>query len=159
DAGRPHPCNSARDAALLKDIAGLSFVQDGRVVHNSERRLSSPNDSPPLPYELLGDPRRYLRPSFFGERTAVHQISNGCRYHCSFCGVVSMFNGKTVSEAPAKLEKTLTYLKDQLGATAMQYYDNNFFDREQTSIETLEVLARFKMPYWCFARTDTLANF
>ena len=31
-----------------------------------------------------------------GARTAVHQAALGCRYQCEFCGVVSMWNGKTV---------------------------------------------------------------
>ena len=41
----------------------------------------------------------------------------------------------------------------------MQFYDHNFFDREETAIPMLEVLARLSMPWWCYARADTLARF
>ena len=49
--------------------------------------------------------------------------------------------------------------RDDYGADSIQYYDHNFFDREETSVEALEVLARFRLPWWCYARADTLANF
>jgi radical SAM superfamily enzyme YgiQ (UPF0313 family) len=41
---------------------------------------------------------------------------------------------------------------------AIQFYDHNFFDREVDTLPLLEVLAKFKMPWWCFARSDALVN-
>jgi hypothetical protein len=70
-----------------------------------------------------------------------------------------MWNGKTLLEAPERMEQSLAALRDRWGADCVQFYDNNFFDREDTSIPVLDVLARMNMPYWCFARTDTMANF
>jgi radical SAM superfamily enzyme YgiQ (UPF0313 family) len=40
----------------------------------------------------------------------------------------------------------------------VQYFDNNFFDREQDMIPLLEVMARYQMPWWCFARADALLD-
>src|SRR5690606_8978138 len=40
-----------------------------------------------------------------------------------------------------------------------QFYDHNFFDREETSVPVLEALARIGLPWWCYARADTLAGF
>ena len=40
----------------------------------------------------------------------------------------------------------------------IQFYDHNFFDREVDMVPLLEVLARFEMPWWCFARSDALVN-
>ncbi len=36
-----------------------------------------------MPYDRLGDLVRYLRPSFLGARTAVHQAAIGGRYRWS----------------------------------------------------------------------------
>jgi radical SAM superfamily enzyme YgiQ (UPF0313 family) len=40
----------------------------------------------------------------------------------------------------------------------IQFYDHNFFDREVDMVPLLEVMAKFELPWWCFARSDALAN-
>ena len=101
----------------------------------------------------------YLRPSFLGSRTAVYQSALGCRFKCEFCGVVSMWNGKTVLEAPERLRLSLGMLRDRWGADAVHFFDHNFFDREETSVPMLDALGSLQMPWWCYARADTLASF
>jgi anaerobic magnesium-protoporphyrin IX monomethyl ester cyclase len=147
------------DAASLREVRGLTWKHRGQVVHNPNSDFRPPNDYPVLPYERVGDVRRYLRPSFMGSRTAVHQAAVGCRYHCTFCGVVSMFNGYTALSSEQRLEQSLLRLRDGFGANAIQFYDHNFFDNERSSIPSIEVLAGLKMPWWCYARADTLAKF
>ncbi len=160
DAGPPAPGSSARDGSAVAGIAGLTWKERGEVRHNPDRPFEPPDRFPLLPYErVAADMDRYLRPSFMGTRTAVHQAAIGCRYRCSFCGVVSMFNGKTRLDTPGRLTAALTTLRDRWGATAAQFYDNNFFDREETSVPVLEALARLDLPWWCYARADTLAGF
>ena len=41
---------------------------------------------------------------------------------------------------------------------AIQFYDHNFFDREVDMVPLLEVMAKFELPWWCFARSDALVN-
>jgi radical SAM superfamily enzyme YgiQ (UPF0313 family) len=89
----------------------------------------------------------------------VHQLAVGCRYKCSFCGVVSMWNGKTKLDTPARLLAAGLELRDRWGADSLQFYDHNFFDREASSLPVLDVLEHLQMPWWCYARADTLAGF
>lgn len=145
--------------APLGDVAGITWKDDGEVRHNPERRFQPPDEFPPPAYERLGNVEQYLRPSFMGRRTGVHQAAIGCRYKCGFCGVVSMFNGLTRLSAPARTRLAMERLRDRYGADSMQFYDNNFFDREETSVPLLEAMAPMEMPWWCYARADTLANF
>lgn len=159
DAGPPTPPASACDPTALRDIRGLTWKTTDRVVHNPGRPFRPPDAFPPLPYERLGNVGQYLRPSFMGARTGVHQAAIGCRYRCTFCGVVSMFNGYTRLQAPDRTVEAMRTLRDRFGATAMQFYDNNFFDREETSLPMLEALVTMEMPWWCYARADTLAKF
>ena len=159
DAGPPGPLDSATDPRAVEGIHGLTWKDDGTIRHNPDRHFRSPDELPPYPYHRAGDVARYLRPSFMGSRTGVHQAAIGCRYHCEFCGVVTMFNGHTHLQGAARLEEAIVTLRERWGATAMQFYDNNFFDREETSLPLLEVLARHRMPWWCYARADTLARF
>ena len=153
DAGPPAgEADSASSAAAVRGLAGVTWKEVGEIRHNADRPLVSPDVFPRLPYERLGDLSPYLRPSFMGERTAVHQAAIGCRYHCEFCGVVSMFNGETLLQRAAGLVEAATTLQDRYGATAMQYYDHNFFDTEASSVPLLEAMAELAMPW--FARTE-----
>lgn len=150
---------SSAPFAALRDVAGITWKDAGSVVRNRDRPLRPPDEVPSYPYELLGDVSRFLQPTFLGRRTAVHQAAIGCRYRCSFCGVVSMFDGKTLLPAAARVARDLLVLKERYGADAVQFYDHNFFDREETTVPLLEALAPLGLPYWCYARPDALAGF
>ncbi len=140
----------------LAKIGGLSWKSGGVAVHNPNRRFALGDSELVLPYDKLGDPRRYLARTYLGHRTVAHQAAIGCRFRCTFCGVAAMFGGMTALPDAARLERELSYLKYGLGADSVQFFDNNFFDREQDMIPLLEVMARLEMPWWCFARSDAL---
>jgi hypothetical protein len=146
-------------AAPVEGVRSLTWKRDGRPVHNPAAPVVSPDVFPPVPYDRLGDVVPFLTPSFMGRRTAVHQLAVGCRYKCEFCGVVSMWKGKTRLGAPERLLSAGLELKRRWGADALQFYDHNFFDREESSVPVLDVLAKLEMPWWCYARADTLAGF
>ncbi len=159
EAGPPAgPAESAAEPGAVRGVAGVTWKREGAVQHNPDRRFRTPDSLPPLPYHRIGDPTPYLRPSFMGRRTGVHQAAIGCRFHCEFCGVVSMFNGVTRLQGGARLRDALVTQRDRFGVTAMQFYDNNFFDTEEATRPLLEVLADLRMPWWCYARADALAK-
>ena len=142
----------------LAAIAGLSWRSGGQVVHNKSRAFSAASLTRTLPYERAGDPRNYLARTFLGRRTTGYQAALGCRFRCTFCGVASMFRGKTALPAADRLDQDLRYLTTRLGVDAVQFFDHNFFDREQDTAPLLEVLAKYQLPWWCFARSDALIN-
>ncbi|HEY0197588.1 MAG TPA: radical SAM protein [Rhodanobacter sp.] len=147
----------AHSDALAK-IGSLSWRNDGAIVHNPNRRFTMNDTGLVLPYDKLGDPRHYLARTFLGRRTAAHQASIGCRFRCTFCGVNAMFGGTTVLPGASRLERDLSYLKYEVGADSIQFFDHNFFDREVDMIPLLEVMAKLEMPWWCYARSDALLN-
>ena len=145
-----------RAEPALANIGGLSWKDGDSIVHNPNRRFSLGDTGLILPYDKLGDPRRYLARTFLGKRTAAHQAAIGCRFRCTFCGVAAMFGGTTMLPAAARLERDLSYLKYELGADSIQFFDHNFFDREEDMIPLLEVMAKLELPWWCYARADAL---
>jgi anaerobic magnesium-protoporphyrin IX monomethyl ester cyclase len=142
----------------LGTIAGLTWRRDGETVHNKDRPFSAARLGTMLPYDRLDKPEQYLSRTYLGRRTAGYQAAFGCRFRCTFCGVATMFRGKTALPPAARLEQDLGFLKHRLGVDAIQFYDHNFFDREVDMVPLLEVLARFELPWWCFARSDALLN-
>jgi anaerobic magnesium-protoporphyrin IX monomethyl ester cyclase len=158
-AGPPTALDSARNLTAISDVAGTTYKAEGKIRHNPNRSVVAPQLLPSLPYQQLPDIDTYLRPSFLGSRTAVHQAALGCRFKCDFCGVASMWKGETVLDAPERALQALQMLRDRHGANAVQFYDHNFFDREDTSIAMLDALGKLQLPWWCYARADTLARF
>jgi anaerobic magnesium-protoporphyrin IX monomethyl ester cyclase len=142
----------------LASIMGLSWRNGDQIVHNKDRAFSAAGLERTLPYGRAGDPGQYLARTFLGRRTTGYQAALGCRFRCTFCGVASMFRGKTALPAAARLEQELHYLTTHLGVDAVQFFDHNFFDREQDTAPLLEVLAKYQLPWWCFARSDALLN-
>ncbi len=145
-------------APALGAVAGLSWRRDGLTVHNVRRAFSTASYARALPYERLGDPRRYLGRTYLGRRTSGYQAALGCRFRCTFCGVAAMYRGRTAVPPVQRLERDLDELTDRLGVDSLLLYDNNFFDREADTVPLLEVLARRQLPWWCFARADALVN-
>jgi anaerobic magnesium-protoporphyrin IX monomethyl ester cyclase len=111
-----------------------------------------------LPYQRLQNPLQYLPRTFLGRRTAGYQAALGCRFRCTFCGVAAMFRGKTALPPATRLEQDLRFLTKSLGVDGIQFYDHNFFDREVDMVPLLEILARFELSWWCYARADALVN-
>jgi radical SAM superfamily enzyme YgiQ (UPF0313 family) len=148
---------ASEDHERLAAVDGVSWRRDGVIVHNRERAFTRAHIAPALRYDRLADPKVYLARTFLGRRTAGHQAALGCRFRCTFCGVAAMFRGGTALPAAERLETEIANLK-QLGADSIQFYDHNFFDREEDMVPLLEVLARYELPWWCYARADALVN-
>jgi anaerobic magnesium-protoporphyrin IX monomethyl ester cyclase len=142
----------------LGSIPGLSWRLQGEIIHNKARAFSVASLSRRLPYERLENPAQYLSRTYLGQRTAGYQAALGCRYRCTFCGVAAMFRGKMALPPADRLHEDLTFLTTRLGVDAIQFYDHNFFDREVDMMPLFEVLAKFQLPWWCFARSDALLN-
>jgi len=143
----------------LASIRGLSYNDaEGKQHHNPERLLRKLDDFPRYPYHRIPT-GEYLLPTFLGCRTAVHQASMGCPFRCNFCGVVTFSGSREKMESPARTEAILRYLAGTYGVDAVQFYDNNFFLREDHARELVDRLAPLKMRWWCEARADIMMRF
>jgi radical SAM superfamily enzyme YgiQ (UPF0313 family) len=142
----------------LASIAGLSWRDGEDIVHNRNRAFSDASLGQRIPYERIADPEQYLPATYLGRRTTGYQAALGCRFRCTFCGVAGMYRGKMALPTAARLEQDLEFLTSRLGVDAIQFYDHNFFDREVDMVPLLEILAKYELPWWCFARSDALAN-
>jgi len=150
---------AALESKKYAGIRGLSYRDDfGLHVHNPERPMRSPGDFPVMPYHAL-DPAKYLLPSFLGSRTVVHQASIGCPYQCNFCGVVGFSGSREKMESPERTAQVLGLLHREYGANAVQFYDNNFFMREDHARELADRLTPFKMNWWSEARVDAVLKY
>lgn len=148
-----------REKHDLKSIPGLSYKDaDGTHLHNPDRPMRPPDAFPWCPYHRI-PVGNYLLPTFLGRRTAVHQASIGCPYRCNFCGVVTFSGSREKMETPARTAAILRHLATDYGVDAVQFYDNNFFLREDHAHELAERLAPLNLRWWCEARADIMMRY
>jgi radical SAM superfamily enzyme YgiQ (UPF0313 family) len=151
--------SALREGTTLESIRGLSY-KDRFGFHrsNSERPMKAPDAFPWAPLYRL-PVEKYLRPSFFGNRTAVHHASIGCPFNCTFCGVHAAYGRTQLMESPARTEAILRHLVHTYGADSVQFYDMNFFLREDHARELMERIAPLNLRWWCEARVDILSRY
>ena len=151
--------SAIRGESGLDSILGLSYKdREGKRIHNPERPLKSPGLFPRYPYHQLAV-EKYLLPTYLGKRTAVHQASIGCPYSCNFCGVATFSGNREKVEAPERTAAILQHLVEKYRADAVQFYDNNFFLREDDARELADRMAPLKLRWWCEARIDALLRY
>ena len=148
-----------RGKGKLEDIKGLSYRDIfGLHRHNPERLMKAPDAFPLTPFHAIAV-EKYLRPSFFGRRTAAHQASIGCPFKCSFCGVHAAYGNREKMESPARTESVLRHLATNYGADSVQFYDMNFFLREDHTRDLCGRLAPLNLRWWCEGRIDTVVDY
>ena len=144
-------------SAGLASIAGLSWRDGAEIVHNALRPFSAASLAQRLPYERLHDPRSIsLAATLAGAPRATRRRSVAASAAPSAAW-------RPCSAARRRCRRRRASRKTcgssrALGADAIQFYDHNFFDREVDMVPLLEILARFELPWWCFARSDALLN-
>ncbi len=148
---RGHRTMDSVKGLLYKDLFGLRR-------DNGERPMKGPDEFPWSPFHRLPI-EKYLRPSFFGQRTAVHHASIGCPFNCSFCGVHAAYGNKEKFESPERTVAILTHLVENYDADSVQFYDMNFFLREDKARELCDRMAHLNLRWWCEARVDIMSRY
>src|SRR5258708_19580104 len=69
-----------------------------------------------------------------------------------------MFDREKI-EPPDRPAAILVHLQREYGVNAVQFYDNNFFLREDHTRELAERMAPLKMQWWCEGRVDTVLSY
>jgi len=151
--------DALRGNGTFDKILGLSYKDIfGLHRHNPERLMKPPDAFPWSPFHRV-PVEKYLRPSFFGKRTAAHHASIGCPFRCSFCGVHALYGNRELVESAQRTEAILRHLKTEYGADSVQFYDMNFFVKESHARELADRLAPLGMRWWCEARIDTFTRY
>jgi radical SAM superfamily enzyme YgiQ (UPF0313 family) len=88
----------------------------------------------------------------------VYQASIGCPFRCNFCGVVPVY-GREKMESPARTASILDHLQKNYGINGVQFYDNNFFLREDHAMELAGRIAPLNLKWWCEARVDLVLRY
>jgi len=146
----------------LQSINNLLFKKDGQIVINQKESLLDQDNLPSLPYKKLNryyPIKRYLGKTFLGNNTAAYHSSMGCPFTCSFCAVVPIYQARWKGKSAHNIFKDIMYLKNEYGADAVEFHDNNFFVSEKRTVEYSELIKDEKMNWWGEGRIDTIDKY
>jgi len=92
----------------FRDVLGLSYKEDGKIVHNSDRPLIQDLDAMPFPARHLRRHEYKNHIMFEKDReTEVITMSRGCWGRCSFCCEPMMCRGHQRFRSPENVMKEL----------------------------------------------------
>lgn len=133
----------------LADIAGLSYMRDGEMVHNRDRERCQDLDSLPFPDLTLirGHEKMHSTPIM---------TSWGCPFACNFCSVTAMFGRKYRFRSP---ESVIAEIKQSKARKIFFYDDNMAADKRRLKVLLQMMIDEgLVMPWSAQVRTDVVRD-
>jgi anaerobic magnesium-protoporphyrin IX monomethyl ester cyclase len=163
DHAFPQLLKALENNAPYELIKNLIYRAGDKVMKTIKQDLIEQDTLPPLPYDKLNSiytiDKHYLGKTYLGTRTLAYHSSIGCPFTCSFCAVVPTYEARWKAKSAQHVYNDVKYIKDNWGANAIEFHDNNFFVSEKRAVEFSTLIKPEKMNWWGMARIDTMDKF
>ena len=139
----------------LKNIPGITFKENGLIVHNRDRELLSLNDLTVPSFHLI-DVRNYSY-EILGNRLLLFEGSRGCPYPCIYCQK-SMYGQPYRMKSPEKLLSEVAFGVKNFRARSAYFIDLEFTLKRDFVIEFCNRLMKknISLRWTCQTRADTV---
>ena len=118
------------DSQKFSDIKGVSFRNNGQIMHNPHRPLIEKLDSLPFPgykfVENLVD--KYHFTAMAGNKTkyALIEGSRGCPHQCTFCTQWKHWGSKRRMKSPKRIAEEFEFCYENYGSRFLWLTDDNY---------------------------------
>ena len=146
----------------LHSVDGISFRENGKIIHNKNRQLIQDLDALPLPAHHLFPLDKYnftLNVPGKGKLPAMNVItSRGCPIGCTFCATSKMLGKRWRARSPSNVIFELEHLIEKYGTKAIFFYDDLFTMNKKRTFELCNLMIErgLDLNYICMTRVDTL---
>lgn len=132
--------NKSLDKAKIR---GISYLQDGCVIHNSDRLRGDLKQLPPLNYYLITLPDDVDITMF------NHSVifTRACKSNCTFCTSPSMWNRQVTSKSVENFEQEISWLASQGVLVKISVWDDDIFVTEESFNQVVAVLSNIKFQF------------
>lgn len=127
--------------SALRNIAGLAYKDNGKVVVNPPQGYVNLEELPPINYELI-DTSRYIRTLGDGTRRIQYQSSRGCPHRCKFCINAVTGNQRYRAKSPQKVLDEIQVLIDKYNINYVAFVEDNYFIDIKRSREIFNEIIR-----------------
>jgi anaerobic magnesium-protoporphyrin IX monomethyl ester cyclase len=105
----------------LKGIGGISYRNNGEIVHNPERPFIKDLDSIPFPSRDL----LFNKASYNSEDMGILMTSRGCPYRCTYCAT-SIWKRNTRYRSLDNVIDEIKFVINRYGTTQFTFKDDSF---------------------------------
>lgn len=142
---------SRQKNSSLKNVKGIAYKEDGRVIITPRRENIVNLDDLPFPARhLFPFPQLYKSDSYRKKPVARILTSRGCPYRCTFC-YHGIFGRELRTRSPENVVEEIEFLKDRYGIKEFHIVDDNFNADKKRAIAICELLIKRKvnLPWAC----------
>lgn len=131
------------DATRLRNISGLVFKEEGKIINTGVRSLHDDLDSLPFPARHMTPIQKYS--SLMARRSPITTMftSRGCPYRCTFCDRPHLgknFRARSALNVVDEMEECV-----KLGIREFLVYDDTFTIDRQRVVEVCDEIVRRKL--------------
>jgi len=142
----------------FSSIEGLSFKENGKAVHNRDRKFIENLDELPFPDgDLALFKELYLYPN---NRMNSIVTSRGCPFKCAFCQANSLWGPKVRYRSVDNVIKEIKLIKDRYNPDKFTFWDDSFTLNRQRIMDLCNALINnnidFKEGWCCESRVDII---
>lgn len=140
----------------LHNILGISFKENGKIVHNPPRPFIKNLDDIPFPALHLFQTGDYAKnPEQFKLFQGV-VTSRGCPYECSFCTIPQASNRKYRYRSIENVVEGIKQLKEKWGVSYIIFYDELFTVNKKRTMELCDAFINsgLNIKWNCTTRVD-----
>lgn len=176
--GEPEMCiqdviRGFADPNLFADIAGVSYMRNGKVCHNHGTSLIDDLDVLPFPDRDLLPSGSYYNPKMSYQPCATLLTSRGCNYNCYFCVPNSLNFAREIEfrreckrydkpavrlRSPQNIIEEFAMLAEK-GYKSIFFLDDQFVWGDERTIEICEGIKKYNIEWACLARADKIQNY
>ena len=114
----------------MEDIRGISYRDNGRIIHTPNRPLIQNLDSLPYPaYHLVEDYVSNYHFSMMAGKNTCYMIvegARGCDFRCSFCTQWKHWGGTWRSKSTKRIADEIEFLNETYGGAFLWFTDDHF---------------------------------
>jgi radical SAM superfamily enzyme YgiQ (UPF0313 family) len=149
--------DALKNGGSLSGIQGVSYKENGGVIHNPERPLIEDLDTlPPIPWHLF-QVEKYTG-NINGKRAVGISAARGCPYNCVFC-YRGPSAGKTIRHwSPERVLKEIKFVKEKYGISCFHFWNDVFtFNKNWAhSLCDLFIKENMNIEWDCQTRADQI---
>lgn len=133
----------------LKDISGISYTENKKIIHNPDRGPIEDLDTIPFPAH------RFFPTDQYGIMSIT--TSRGCPYSCSYCSATRFWGRKVRYRSPENVLEELRLVKE-LGFDLVKFTDSTFTIDKKRAIEICRLIKEedLDINWSCETRADAL---
>lgn len=148
------------NSSSLIEVAGISFKQDGKIVHNPDREFIKDIDSLPFPARDLMLQERFTDRwvNATGIRSAWIISSRGCPFDCTYCASKQVWKRVWRARSPENIFQEVQEITKKYKLQHVNFADDTFTVDRMRCLELCDLFQRkkSKITWACNAHVNTV---